>query len=109
MLSDKVAELSGVLQTASGAPNSDVFVIAYSANRSQWGAGARRVQAVRPGVDGRYSIKGLPAGEYLLAAVLDIDQDDWNNAAFLEQLVPASIRITMGEGEKKTQDLRIGR
>jgi hypothetical protein len=106
-LTDKVTELSGVMQMASGAPVSDVFVIAYAANRSLWGAGARRVQAVRPAVDGRYVINGLPPGDYLLAAVLDIDPDDWNDPAFLEQLVPASIKLTLGEGEKKTQHLRI--
>jgi hypothetical protein len=108
-LTDRTSELTGALQSASGAPNSDVFVIAYSANRAFWRPGTRRVQAVRPDVDGRYSLKNLPAGEYLLAAVLDIDQDDWNDPAFLDQLVPASIKITIGEGEKKTQDLRIGR
>ena len=106
-LTDKVTELSGVLQMASGAPVSDVFVIAYAADRRLWGAGARRVQAVRPAVDGRYAITGLPPGDYLLAAVLDIDTDDWNDAAFLDQLVPASIKLTLGEGEKKTQHLRI--
>jgi hypothetical protein len=106
-LTDKATELSGVLQMASGAPVSDVFVIAYAADRGLWGAGARRVQAVRPAVDGRYAMNGLPPGEYLVAAVLDIDPDDWNDPAFLEQLVPASIKVTLAEGEKKTQHLRI--
>lgn len=106
-LTDKATELSGVLQMASGAPVSDVFVIAYAADRGLWGSGARRVQAVRPAVDGRYTMSGLPPGDYLLAAVLDIDPDDWNDPAFLEQLVPASIKLTLGEGEKKTQHLRI--
>jgi hypothetical protein len=106
-LTDKATELSGVLQMASGAPASDVFVIAYAADRGLWGAGARRVQAVRPAVDGRYAMNGLPPGDYLLAAVLDIDPDDWNDPAFLEQLVAASIKVTLGEGEKKTQHLRI--
>ena len=106
-LTDKVTELSGTLQSASGAPASDVFVIAYASDRSLWGTGARRVQAVRPSVDGRYAITGLPPGDYLLAAVLDIDQNDWNDPAFLDQLVPASIKLTLAEGEKKTQSLRI--
>ena len=106
-LSNKVTELSGTLQSASGAPVSDVFVIAYASDKALWGAGTRRVQAVRPSVDGRYMISGLPPGDYLLAAVLDIDPNDWNDAAFLEQLVPASIKLTLGEGEKKTQHLRI--
>ena len=106
-ISDKATELSGTLQSASGAPATDVFVIAYAADRKLWGGGARRVQAVRPSVDGRYAIAGLPPGEYLVAAVLDIDPNDWNDPAFLEQLVPASLKLTLGEGEKKTQNLKI--
>ena len=29
--------------------------------------------------------------------------------AYLEQLVAASVKLTLGEGEKKTQNLRIGK
>jgi hypothetical protein len=106
--SDDAAELSGTLQTAAGAPASDVFVIAFSTDRAAWGAGARRVQAVRPGVDGRYVMKGLPPGEYYLAAVTDVDQDEWQDTTFLSELMPASIKLTITGSEKKVQDLRIG-
>jgi hypothetical protein len=105
---DKRSELSGTLQTASGAAASDVFVIAFAADRRYWGPGARRVQAVRPGVDGRFVVNDLPAGDYLLAAVTDIDQDEWQDPAFLEQLVSASVKVSIASGEKRVQDLRIG-
>ena len=105
---DRRSELSGTLQTGAGDAASDVFVIAYAADRGFWGPNARRVQAVRPGVDGKYAIKDLPAGEYLLAAVTDIDQNEWQDPSFLERLQPASIKVTIAEGEKKTLDLRVG-
>ena len=105
---DRRSELSGTLQTATGAPASDVFVIAYATNPAMWGPRARRVQAVRPGVDGRFSIKDLPPGEYYLSAVTEVDQEELQEAKFLEELVKASIKIAIGEGEKKVQDLRIG-
>jgi hypothetical protein len=107
-LTERRTELAGLLQTASGTPASDVFIIAFAADRKQWGPLGRRVQAVRPGVDGRYLIKDLPPGDYMIAAVTDIDQDEWKDPAFLERLLPASARIAIGEGEKKVQDLRIG-
>jgi hypothetical protein len=31
-----------------------------------------------------------------------------SDAAFLQQLVPSAFRITLAEGEKKRQDMRIG-
>lgn len=105
---DRRSELSGTLQTAAGEAASDVFVIAYAADRRFWGPNSRRVQAVRPGVDGKYAIKDLPPGEYLLAAVTDVDQDEWQDRAFLERLQPASVKLTITEGEKKTLDLRVG-
>jgi hypothetical protein len=105
---DKRSELSGTLQTASGAPASDVFVIAYATNPAMWGPRARRVQAVRPGVDGRFSIKDLPPGDYYLSAVTEVEQEELQESKFLEDLVKASIKITIGEGEKKVQDLRMG-
>ena len=105
---DRRSELSGTLQTAAGEAASDVFVIAYAADRNLRGPNARRVQAVGPGVDGKYVIKDLPAGEYLLAAVTDVDQDEWQDPAFLDRLQSASVKLTIAEGEKKTLDLRIG-
>jgi uncharacterized protein (DUF2141 family) len=105
---DKRSELSGSLQTSSGAPASDVFVIAYATNPAMWGPRARRVQAVRPGVDGRFSIKDLPPGDYYLSAVTDVEQEELQEPKFLEELVKASIKISIGEGEKKVQDLRMG-
>jgi hypothetical protein len=106
-MSDRHTELSGRLQTPTGQPASDVFVIAFAADRRMWGPGARRVRAVRPAVDGVFSIADLPPGDYLLGAVTDVDADEWRSPAFLERLSPASIKITLGEGEKRVQDLRL--
>lgn len=105
---DRRTELSGTLQSSSGAPVTDVFVIAFAADRRHWRANVRRVQAVRPGSDGRFTIKDLPPGEYLLGAVTDVDGDEWQDPGFLERLVPASIKLSIADGEKKVQDLRIG-
>jgi uncharacterized protein (DUF2141 family) len=106
--SDQKTEIDGALQTAGGQPASDVFVIAYAADRAFWGPNSRRVQAVRPGLDGRYSIKGLPPGAYLLSVLVDVDQDEWQDPAFLEQLVSSSIKVTLDDGGRATHNLRIG-
>jgi hypothetical protein len=49
----------------------------------------------------------LPPGEYYLAALVEFEQNAWYSPAFLEQIVPGAIRITIGEGEKKTQDIKL--
>lgn len=106
--SDRRAELSGSLQSATGAPASDVFVIAFSEDQKFWRPSSRRVQAVRPDANGRYLFANLPAGTYLISAVGDVDPDEWQDPAFLAKLVGASAKVTMADGEKKTLNLRLG-
>jgi len=52
-----------------------------------------------------FTITDLPAGEYLIAALTDVEPADLADPAFLSQIVPAAIPVTLREGEKKTQDL----
>lgn len=106
-LSDKRTELSGVLQSASGQPTTDFYVIAFSASRADWRFGARRNQSARPATDGRFVLTDLPAGEYFVAALTDLDPAEWQSPGFLEEIASAAIRITLAEGEKKRTDLRI--
>jgi hypothetical protein len=107
-MSDRHTELSGTLRTSTGRPGADVFVIAFATDRTMWGPGARRIRAVRPGADGHFSMPDLPPGDYLLGVVTDIDQEDVQTPAILDQLAPSSIKVTIGEGEKKVQDLQLG-
>jgi hypothetical protein len=107
-LSDRHSELSGRLESTTGSPVSDVFVIAFSTTRSHWGLGSRRVHAVRPAVDGRYVIPDLPPGEYFLSALTDVDSDEWLDPAFLETLVKSSVTVAIGDGETRVQNLRLG-
>jgi hypothetical protein len=106
-LSNRHTEISGALVTAAGAPAPEYTVVVFPADRGLWATGARRVQSVRPSGDGRYSIKNLPGGDYLVAAVTDLDPLDLNDATFLDQLVNGAIRVRLADGETSTQDLRL--
>jgi hypothetical protein len=108
VLSARRTELSGTLTTASGAAFPDVFVLAFPADAALRVANARRIQAVRPDSSGRFVFANLPAGDYLLCALTDIDDGQWNEDGFLESLAGASVRVALGEGEAKVQDLRVG-
>jgi hypothetical protein len=89
---------------------SDLFVIAFPVDRAFWLRYGRRLQLTRPGTDGRFVFRDLPPGEYFLAALSDVDQDEWQDAAFLAEVVAAGVaRLALGEGERKVHDLRIGR
>jgi hypothetical protein len=105
--SDKSTTVTGVLQDPSGRQASDYFIVAYAREKNFWSPPSRRVAMARPGTDGRFTIRNLPAGDYLVAAVTDVDQGEWMDPAFLAQLVNASIPLTLADGQIKTQDIRI--
>jgi len=105
---NQTAELSGRLLDAAGKPMRDLSIVLFSTDRAVWSPGSRRVRApVRPADDGSFRFLNLPPGEYFLGAVTDVDPKQAGDPALLEQLAPAAIRISIGAGEKKTQDLRI--
>lgn len=106
---DLESEIAGDLLDASGKPAPEYSIILYPANKALWSQSPRRIMSVRPGGDGRFKFTNPPPGDYLIAAVTDVEQGEWLDPAFLEQLVGASTKISIAEGEKKAQSLRIKR
>lgn len=104
---DRTTEITGLVRDASGEPSPACFVVVASADRTQWTPQSRRIMSVRPTSDGKYTIRNLPPGEYLIAAVSDVEQGEWFDSAFLQRFALLAARIALGEGEHKTQDLAV--
>jgi hypothetical protein len=83
--------------------------VAFSADKKHWTIGTRRTTSMRPARDGSFKWSGVPPGEYYLGALTRIEIGQLDDSAFLESLIPTSVKISIGEGEKKRQDLKIGR
>ena len=96
---DKPTTLSGVVRDSGGRAAPDYYILVFSSDRTHWTPGSRRVRMTRPGTDGSYSVKGLPPGEYFLAALADLETGEWNDPALLEQLVQSSAKVTLRDGE----------
>jgi hypothetical protein len=105
---DQSSEVSGAMLDNTGRPVSEYYVFLFSTDKAQWFQGSRRMrQPTRPASDGKYRLTGLPPGEYYVAALTDFEPTDIYDATFLEQLIAASFKITLAEGEKKVQDLKL--
>jgi protocatechuate 3,4-dioxygenase beta subunit len=104
---DQTQTLSGTLQDATGRPTPDFTIIVFAADKQYWTPQARRIASTRPGTDGKYTFRGLPPGDYRITAVTDVEPGEWYDPAFLAQLANASIPVTLGEGQTKTQDLKL--
>jgi hypothetical protein len=59
-------------------------------------------------VDGRYVVRDLPAGDYLVAVLADVDQDEWRDTGFLDSVAGAAVKVSIAEGEAHTLDLKLG-
>ena len=105
--SDEVTQLSGTLQGATGQLITDYYLVAIPADRSLWRPRSGRILSVRPATNGRFVFENLLAGEYLLAALTDLDPIDLWDTAFLTQIAAAGAPVTVADGEKKVHDLRV--
>jgi hypothetical protein len=107
-MSDRIPAITGSLSTPAGRPASGYFVVAFPADRSRWRWPSRAIAFTRPATNGAFALEGLPPGEYRVAVLTDLDAPDLGDATFLETLAGAGVTVVLGEGERKTQDLRIG-
>jgi hypothetical protein len=105
---DKHTQLSGTLTTTANAVAPGYFIAVFPADRALWRWQSRRITSARTGTDGRWIVKDLPPGDYLVAALSDLDPEDLLDAAILETLVPSAVRVSLRDGEQRSQDLKIG-
>jgi hypothetical protein len=105
---DQPTEISGTLLDGANKPTPGFSIVVFSTDRSTWTPGSRRISPpIQVSSDGKYRVAGLPPGEYFLAALTDYEQGDLGDRSFLEQMAQVAYRLTIGEGEKKAQDLKI--
>jgi hypothetical protein len=100
-LTDQPTELSGLLLDQLGRPAPEYSVVVFTADRALWTTSPRRNSGViKVASDGRYRVTGLPAGDYYLCVLTDIDPRQLSDVSFLEQLATSGgVRVTLVDGE----------
>ena len=106
-LTSRQSQLTGVVSGTSGDPATDHAVLLFPPDRELWVPQSRRIHVAQPGADGRYTIRGLPPGEYRIAAVIPPEAGQQFDPEFLAQAMSGSTSVTIAAGEQKTQDLRV--
>jgi hypothetical protein len=78
--------VSGVVRDASGQTAAACHVVAFAKDRKFWMPESSRLGSVRPAGDNSYVVRSMPAGDYFVTAVNDLEPGEWFDPAVLEQL-----------------------
>jgi hypothetical protein len=105
---DRLAEIAGTVQVPSDS-RVDYTVIVFPEDQRLWLPQSRRIQATRPGADGAFTVRNLPAGNYVVVLADDVVPGEWFDPAFLQRLLTNGQRVALRDGERVTRDLRPAR
>jgi hypothetical protein len=105
VLSDRGGQVSGAIKADADAVGSTVVI--FPADSDQWLPQSRRIRVAQVDRNGRYVIDGLPAGDYLISAIEDVEPGEWFDPAFLQAISGSATRIALNEGARETKDLRL--
>jgi hypothetical protein len=107
VFTNKLSQITGTVTSDQGLAVTDYTVLAFPTDDRLWRPQSRHIMTARPDQNGKYQIRGLPPGEYYMAMVDPAVQGEWFEPAFLEQHRPGATRISIGEGDVKTQDFTV--
>jgi hypothetical protein len=107
IVTSRITTVTGQLADDRGQPLPNGTVVIFSEDTERWGETTAFVRTARPDQDGRYEIKGLPAGDYLALALDYVQEGMWNDPEFLESLRQYAQRFTLIEGGSHALSLKV--
>jgi len=85
-ISDESSIVRGVVRTADDQPAANTSVLVFSQVPLFWIRTNRRTRVARTDADGRFTVEGLPAGEYVAIATASLDEGDLGRPDRLREL-----------------------
>jgi len=107
-MTSRSASLNGTVNDGR-MPVADYAVIVFAADSAKCAFPSRFVTLTRPDQQGRFAVSGLLPETYLVIAVPEVQGSQWQDPAFLDTLRPFATRVTLAEGETRTQELKLVR
>jgi hypothetical protein len=108
VFTQKAGEISGTVTTDRGALPAETNIVLFPADESLWAEFGRLVRVARPEKDGTYWFRMLPAhDDYLLIAAFDLEPGQYMDPDFLRSVRDRAMRLSLFDGEKKVQNIRI--
>ena len=82
-------------------------MLVFASDASKWWEESRWIRAVRPDQQGRYEVRGLPAGDYLAVALSYVEDGMWNDPEYLESIRRYAQKLTLNEGDSQSPALTL--
>lgn len=101
------SQISGTVTDARGLAATEYTVLAFPTDSDLWRPQARQIVTARPDQTGAFQLRGLPPGDYYVTTIDPAEQGEWFEPAFLEQHRGGATRVSLGEGEARTQNFRV--
>jgi len=105
---DRLSEITGKVTDQQDVPVPEFTVLAFSTDPAFWRPQSRHIMTARPDQTGQYRMRGLPPGDYYVAAVDPTEQGEWFEPAYLDEHRIGAARLTLSEGDVKTKDFKVG-
>jgi protocatechuate 3,4-dioxygenase beta subunit len=107
LITNRVTEINGQVVDQKNTPVGEATVLVFPVDANGWYENSRAIRATRPDQQGRWQLKGLPAGEYLAAALDYVENDAWQDPEYLESLREHATKVRITDGASEAVALRI--
>ena len=106
-LTNRLTTVAGLVTDARGDAAKDYTALIFPQDQSLWANQSRYIRISRPDQDGRFTIAGLPPGDYCAIALDHLDQGKIGDADFMNGLRSSAKSFSLTEGETKPIDLKL--
>jgi hypothetical protein len=95
VLTTEAAEVTGTIAGADGEPCGACTAIVFAEDPARWRHPSRFIHAARPDQQEVFRLRGLPPGQYLVAAVEEVEDGEWLDPEFLDRLRSRAERLDL--------------
>jgi hypothetical protein len=93
--------------TEKEAASTDAIVVVFPEEERHWVYGSRFIRIARPTAGGAYSIRGLPAGDYLVVAERELMEGEWEDREYLKAATARATKVALKRGGSESVDLKV--